>query len=1575
MPADPGERLHTPEREQRRLTGGDEPLPERPPSGPLARMPRPLPASPRRKDRPTVWRQWSLDHAQQRPRTREVLWPADGRPYKKAPRSRRPHTRQFVGEFGEEDEARVSEWSTYRDAYLGFQSTDQGLNLLAHSDARRLNTLQDEAERRERMLAARHAEKASQFVTPAAKAAVAQPENFALRMVRMNQQRKTQHGEDRVARRKRKAEREKKLARQEAVKRYEVQRKQAIQTTMSLPNLGRPYAAWRRFMRHLRHRAQTAALLELRQRTDSLLKAPEEEWRQQMEQGRRTVQTPLGEDSRPTLIDAVSVDALQFANRPATPDAPLPKLPDGSGKAAALSDEPDEPLKVESEWQARRAVYDAYSATTYYGGERKPLVHGEKPADRARHGFAEACRQAHIPPLPVMPAPYLFGPAEAGVVDVHDKLLGNQMTVALAKGLTQLAGECRVKEVNLSGNGLGAPSMPAIQEFFTARHVVKTLVKIDLSNNPIGERSVENPHEGQAEGCRLLAEAIAGNAYVQELILSDCKMNDKGALFLMPSIGECAALKVLNISHNGLTARGAVDIAEMLDQTLGLEDLDVSWNKLGPKGSKMLIHALENCETLLKLNMEWNSACDAVMELEEVLQDGVLQEIDLSNNEIGEKEAQVIAGLLKKSKTLKKVDLGFNPIGARGACSLFKALLVLEEHGVEVDLHGCNLGSEDASLKLFDPANPNGDYVLDLAVPYDEMVAHELVELAWLEEGENWQDEKFGKDVDSLKPYELKEPEDLGIEFGRTDRLVDHFELPEEGILSLKYASTRRTPKMEDAATDKQIETFIGLMKESAMAAELALKAACSICYLTTTQAKTLVKEINLHAGDRVDAVIFMLPRIIDVAKIPKLLNVLSDEELRNLQGRVGADFFHFNAKNPTGRYKLELSDEFDWMVAQALVNFTNDEILWRTEHEQPDVSQDGGFCGCWRNCLYQEPPSTRKNAEGEFARVHPFAEPFIYSLEWMLPGMEEDFPKKLDEDGRMVIDEEKEAELRATGWRPGGGILQLDFSSTNQPSSHAEPVSATVLENLLGDMAAAFNRVHVKAKPKYRSSKAKKKKEAEEVLPATALAAVPDASKTEIKAVKKRFRRLSACLPSFGPGLEAAGDGGDKDGGKPAEAGQSEDKQPAELEEDDSSEEDEIPAASPDTGPMVARLEIEPASPPPSDSSPPTDPEEAPSVAASKAASLFALPAAAADGDDEEGEKGKWKQAAGSIKAARNENLMSGGADNRGTMMLDDEDDGGSRYERPPWAVPLRDKYVVPSESERRRLASSLASQVLRRSTFLCYFSCDQVLRIVGWFPREHRVEACVILYARCIDFERFVAVKSLLTANEIADVTQRLGALSLMNPYNPDGPYILDLAKYDERKVALMLIWLADGEPGENWQDESLDDRDLDITKNWLTDEGLPPKGIMKLRYVTNPCCAVPELRSKLAENTLIGGGKTDLIPQDRVRPPTPEHLKSRFTGDEEEEKVFAGVRHPSLCCVLAISLTVPLMSSLPLLGLCQLALGRTMLATTSSRAELSCCDFQVSPSHGRMRSMRGGGAKGTSSYSGSDAAGYSL
>lgn len=92
-----------------------------------------------------------------------------------------------------------------------------------------------------------------------------------------------------------------------------------------------------------------------------------------------------------------------------------------------------------------------------------------------------------------------------------------------------------------------------------------------------------------------------------------------------------------------------------------------------------------------------------------------------------------------------------NPVGVRGGRALCKALLVLSAHGVTVDLDGCNLGCSVESMKLFDPGNPNGPYQLKVDDPYDRMVAYELVELAWVEEGENWQDEMMDG-----KKYELQ---------------------------------------------------------------------------------------------------------------------------------------------------------------------------------------------------------------------------------------------------------------------------------------------------------------------------------------------------------------------------------------------------------------------------------------------------------------------------------------------------------------------------------------------------------------------------------------------------------------------------------------------------------------------------------------------------------------------------------------------------------------------------------------------------------------------------------------------------
>ena len=65
---------------------------------------------------------------------------------------------------------------------------------------------------------------------------------------------------------------------------------------------------------------------------------------------------------------------------------------------------------------------------------------------------------------------------------------------------------------------------------------------------------------------------------------------------------------------------------------------------------------------------------------------------------------------------------------------------------------------QDPTFKLFDPQEAGGMHRCDLTDPYQRAVAWELVELAWAEDGENWQDES----IDGAA-FELREPEPVRV--------------------------------------------------------------------------------------------------------------------------------------------------------------------------------------------------------------------------------------------------------------------------------------------------------------------------------------------------------------------------------------------------------------------------------------------------------------------------------------------------------------------------------------------------------------------------------------------------------------------------------------------------------------------------------------------------------------------------------------------------------------------------------------------------------------------------------------------
>lgn len=112
----------------------------------------------------------------------------------------------------------------------------------------------------------------------------------------------------------------------------------------------------------------------------------------------------------------------------------------------------------------------------------------------------------------------------------------------------------------------------------------------------------------------------------------------------------------------------------------------------------------------------------------------------------------------------------------------------------------------------------------------------------------------------------------------------------------------------------------------------------------------------------------------------------------------------------------------------------------------------------------------------------------------------------------------------------------------------------------------------------------------------------------------------------------------------------------------------------------------------------------------------------------------------------------------------------------------------------------------------------------------------------SRVVDPQNFEVVLQCLTPAEVGCLYCRIGWMKLFNPMKPEGSYELDLGSHwEERMVVKSLCTLATNEPGENWPCFSFRWSDMEIipgwalTSVWLTDAGLPPRGVLSLTFYT--------------------------------------------------------------------------------------------------------------------------------------------
>lgn len=148
-----------------------------------------------------------------------------------------------------------------------------------------------------------------------------------------------------------------------------------------------------------------------------------------------------------------------------------------------------------------------------------------------------------------------------------------------------------------------------------------------------------------------------------------------------------------------------------------------------------------------------------------------------------------------------------------------------------------------------------------------------------------------------------------------------------------------------------------------------------------------------------------------------------------------------------------------------------------------------------------------------------------------------------------------------------------------------------------------------------------------------------------------------------------------------------------------------------------------------------------------------------------------------------------------------------------------------------------------------------------------SYRVELIVSLFTSVVDLHNFEIVLRRLSSYETACLYCRLGMLNLYNPMKPEGAYELDLSRREERNIVKILAQLAVSEPGDNlpslqfrWEREMDPMPGYELTEPWLSEEGLPNKGIWNATYYSGEgkgktgCKPVVKLRKAMLNLVLI-------------------------------------------------------------------------------------------------------------------------
>lgn len=357
-------------------------------------------------------------------------------------------------------------------------------------------------------------------------------------------------------------------------------------------------------------------------------------------------------------------------------------------------------------------------------------VDARTPRQEYLRAILETRQQEGTLPLPILLRRRESAP---NALDLTGAGVGDTVIVALTRVIVSLAG---LDTLLLKNNCLTDLSLIPL---CTIACNLSALTALDLSGNDI-DKSAHT----------LRAYLAQRDCKLRKLWLAKADIDDHECADFMCAVRNNRSLTTLSLSNNLIGdaesfntlnpdfVTGGEAIGITLRDNYKLSDLDLSWNKIRKDSAIELGKALAHNGSLTKLNLAYNGFADEPTQyLGLALGENVmLRELDLSFNAIKATAAMVLSCCFHSNHTLTSLNLAGNPVGKRGGEALVTAVrrYQLPERFLMIKLANADLECDSADSgtgqRIFNPASPSGEYILDMETPYGQMVAKEMYRLA-----------------------------------------------------------------------------------------------------------------------------------------------------------------------------------------------------------------------------------------------------------------------------------------------------------------------------------------------------------------------------------------------------------------------------------------------------------------------------------------------------------------------------------------------------------------------------------------------------------------------------------------------------------------------------------------------------------------------------------------------------------------------------------------------------------------------------------------------------------------------------